>query len=149
MDGTGQLEFCLLAVFRIVGTRSLSQISTGDFVLLLVNSKATRRAYLLSDDFSATNALAVIVTLVGVDSGLSLLKQRSHPLDKWLDSTPLIIVEDGKPSRQGSRKSRADAADILTTAHELQGLERIEQITYAVLERSGGISIIPKPSEGA
>jgi uncharacterized membrane protein YcaP (DUF421 family) len=34
--------------------------------------------------------------------------------------------------------------DVLTAARELQGLERMEQIKYAVLERSGGISIIPK-----
>ncbi len=34
--------------------------------------------------------------------------------------------------------------DILEAARELQGLERMEQIKYAVLERSGGITIIPK-----
>jgi uncharacterized membrane protein YcaP (DUF421 family) len=34
--------------------------------------------------------------------------------------------------------------DILTTTRELQGFERMEPIKYTVLERSGGISIIPK-----
>jgi uncharacterized membrane protein YcaP (DUF421 family) len=34
--------------------------------------------------------------------------------------------------------------DSLMAARELQGLERLDQIKYAVLERSGGISIIPK-----
>ena len=63
----------LLLIFRISGKRSLSQITTFDFVLLLVIGEATQQA-LLGDDFSLTNAFIVIVTLVGVDIGLSLLE---------------------------------------------------------------------------
>jgi uncharacterized membrane protein YcaP (DUF421 family) len=37
-----------------------------------------------------------------------------------------------------------DIGDVLAAARELRGLERLEQIKYAVLERSGGISIIPQ-----
>jgi len=33
-------------------------------------------------------------------------------------------------------------------AREGQGIERMEQIKYAVLERSGGILVIPKQQEG-
>jgi uncharacterized membrane protein YcaP (DUF421 family) len=41
-------------------------------------------------------------------------------------------------------KSRVDESDILFAAREHHGLERLKQIKYAVLERSGEISIIPK-----
>jgi uncharacterized membrane protein YcaP (DUF421 family) len=40
--------------------------------------------------------------------------------------------------------ARVDEKDILTAARESHGLERLEEIKFAVLERSGGISIIPK-----
>jgi uncharacterized membrane protein YcaP (DUF421 family) len=36
-----------------------------------------------------------------------------------------------------------DEKDVLAAARELQGLELMDQIKYAVLERSGRISIIP------
>ena len=65
----------LLVVFRISGKRSLSQATTFDFVLLLVIGEATQQA-LLGEDFSMTNAFVVIVTLVGIDILLSLVKQR-------------------------------------------------------------------------
>jgi uncharacterized membrane protein YcaP (DUF421 family) len=42
------------------------------------------------------------------------------------------------------QKARVEEDDILFSAKETQGLERLDQIKYAVLERSGGISIIPK-----
>jgi uncharacterized membrane protein YcaP (DUF421 family) len=41
-------------------------------------------------------------------------------------------------------KARVDEKDVLVAARENHGLERMDQIKYAVLERSGGISIIPK-----
>jgi uncharacterized membrane protein YcaP (DUF421 family) len=37
-----------------------------------------------------------------------------------------------------------DEEDILHAARELQGLERMEQIKYAVLERNGDITVVPK-----
>jgi uncharacterized membrane protein YcaP (DUF421 family) len=133
----------LLVVFRIAGKRSLSQITTFDFVLLLVIGEATQQA-LLGDDFSVTNGFLVIVSLIGIDIAMSLVKQRSKTVEKWLDSTPLVILEDGKPLKDRMEKARLDEADILSRARELQGLERLDQIKCAVLERSGGITVIPK-----
>ncbi len=42
------------------------------------------------------------------------------------------------------RKSRIDESDVLEAARRLQGLERLDQIKFAVVEVSGGITIIPK-----
>jgi uncharacterized membrane protein YcaP (DUF421 family) len=135
----------LLVIFRISGKRSLAQITTFDFILLLIIGEATQQA-LLGQDFSLTNAFVVIITLLGVDIGLSLLKGRSKTLERVVDDLPLVIVEDGRPLQERMDKARVDQAGVLTAARELQGLERMEQIKYAVLERSGGISIIPKQS---
>jgi uncharacterized membrane protein YcaP (DUF421 family) len=133
----------LLLIFRLSGKRSLAQVTTFDFVLILIIAETTQQA-LLGNDFSVTNSFLLIVTLLGLDIALSLLKQRWRRLDTWLEGTPLIIVENGKPLTDRMRKSRVDENDVLTAARELQGLERMDQIKYAVLERSGGISIVPK-----
>ena len=133
----------LLLVFRISGQRSLSSITTFDFVLLLIIGEATQQA-LLAEDFSVTNAMIVIATLVGLDVVLSTLKQRSKTVERWLEGLPLILVKDGKLLRERMDKVRVDESDIMSAARELHGLERLDQIKYAVLERSGSVSIIPK-----
>ena len=135
----------LLIVFRIAGKRSLAQITTFDFVLLLVIGEATQQG-LLGDDFSLTNAVLVITTLVGLDIGLSLLKDHFPKIGPWVDDVPLVIVEDGKPIQERLKKARVDEADILESAREKQGIERMDQIKYAVLERTGSISVVPKQS---
>ena len=133
----------LMLIMRLAGKRSLAQITTFDFVLLLIIGEATQQA-LLGQDFSVTNAMLVIITLVTLDIGLSLLKRRSKRIDKWLDDVPLVIVEDGVALKERMDKVRVDIDDVLSAARHLQGIERLDQIRYAVLERSGGISIIPK-----
>jgi len=133
----------LLVLFRIAGNRTLSDATTFDFVLLLIISEATQQA-LLGDDFSLTNAFLVILTLIGIDIALSCWQQRWPRLGKWLEGVPLVIVEQGMPLHTRMKRARISEEDVLTAARERQGLARMDQIQYAVLERSGGISIIPK-----
>ncbi|MCG3112922.1 MAG: DUF421 domain-containing protein [Candidatus Manganitrophus sp. SB1] len=133
----------LLIVFRIAGKRSVAEVTTFDFILILIIAEATQQA-LLGQDYSITNAFLLIITLLGADILMSLIKQRSPQAEKWLDGVPLVIVENGRPLHDRMDKARVDESDILTAARERLGLERMDQIKYAVLERSGGISIIPK-----
>ena len=133
----------LLLLFRISGKRSLAQITSFDFVLLLVIGEATQQA-LIGDDFSMVTAIVAITTLVGVDIALSLIKARAPRIERCLDDVPVIIVADGRLMEDRLRKERVDQDDVLAAARSLHGLERLDQIKYAVLERNGGISIVPR-----
>lgn len=133
----------LLVVLRGSGQRSLAQITSFDFVLLLILGESTQQA-LIGDDFSVTTGVLLIATLVGIDMTFAALKQRWPRLERIVEGVPLILVEDGRPIRDRMEKSRVDENDVMAAARERQGLERMEQIKYAVLERNGGISIVPK-----
>jgi uncharacterized membrane protein YcaP (DUF421 family) len=39
---------------------------------------------------------------------------------------------------------RVDEEDILSAAREAHGIDRLDRIKRAVLEKSGGISIVPR-----
>jgi uncharacterized membrane protein YcaP (DUF421 family) len=145
MDIVGRaaaIYFVVLLMFKLAGRRALSDITTFDFVLLLIIGEATQQA-LLGDDFSLTNAALVIVTLLAIDIGLTLLKRRSPSLAKVIDGMAMILVEDGKVLHQRLEKARVGEDDILEAARLNQGLERMEQIKFAILEKNGSISIVP------
>jgi uncharacterized membrane protein YcaP (DUF421 family) len=132
----------LLLIFRLAGRRTLAEMTAFDFIFLLIIGESTQQA-MLADDLSVTHGLLVIVTLVTIDIGLSLVKQRWHAVDKVLDGLPTLLVENGRMLEHRMDMSRIDEEDILEAARKTHGLERLDQIKYAVLERSGGISIIP------
>lgn len=133
----------LLVVFRIAGRRTLSEMTSFDFVLLLIIGEATQQA-LLGEDFSVTNAFLVIVTLLLIDVGMSLWKQYSEAANRIIEGVPTVLVDHGRPLKALMDKARVREDEILEAARRLQGLERMDQIKYAVLEVSGGISIIPR-----
>jgi uncharacterized membrane protein YcaP (DUF421 family) len=135
--------FFLMVVFRLAGKRSLAQITSFDFVLVLIIGEATQNA-LIGQDYSLTNAGLVIVTLIMLDITMSLVKARFPRLDRVLDDLPLVVVEHGRPLTDRMRQARVDEEDVMAAARELQGLERLDQVKYAVLERSGGITVIPE-----
>jgi uncharacterized membrane protein YcaP (DUF421 family) len=75
-----------------------------------------------------------------------LVKRWSPRLDRLLEGTPLVIVRNGMALRHRMHKERIDDEDILAAAREAHGLERLEEIKHAVLERNGGISVVPRRS---
>jgi uncharacterized membrane protein YcaP (DUF421 family) len=133
----------LLVLFRVAGRRTLSEMTSFDFVLLLVIGEATQQA-LLGEDFSLINAVLVIVTLIMLDVLISWVTQRSRIAGKLVEGVPMVIVADGKPLHDRMRKARIELTDVLEAARHTQGLERMDQIKFAVVETSGGITIIPK-----
>jgi uncharacterized membrane protein YcaP (DUF421 family) len=136
------IYFILMVIFRLSGKRALSEVTTFDFILLLIISEATQNA-LMGDDFSLTNAFIVILTLVMADLGLSILTARSVKLETLLSDVPTIVVENGRVLDARMSKLRISVDDVLEQARATQGLERLDQIKYAVVERSGSISVIP------
>jgi hypothetical protein len=97
----------LFIVFRISGKRSLSDITTFDFVLLLIIAETTQQA-LIGDDFSIITAVVLISTLFVIEISLTLLKQRSPSLDKFLEGEPVVLVENGRPLKERMDLERID-----------------------------------------
>ncbi|MHC8381431.1 DUF421 domain-containing protein [Pseudomonas sp. LB3P14] len=135
------MYLALMVLFKIAGRRSLAELTTFDFVLLMIIGEATQQA-LLGDDFSLTNSMLVIITLIVIDVGLSLLKQRSQWVSQLIDGGPTIVVENGKFLHKRLCHARLIEADIMEAARSSQGIETLDQIKFAILERNGKISVI-------
>ena len=129
-------------VFRVIGKKGLSETTTFDFVLLLIISETTTDA-LIGEDYSLMACFIMVSTLVGTDLLFSFIKEKSRWFQLVSDGAPLVIVDKGQMLKKRMDKTRVDEDDILEAARNLHGLERMDQIKYAVLEKDGSISIIP------
>jgi len=134
----------LFAIMRISGNRQFSGLTSFDVVLLLIISEATQQGLLGSDDFSVTAAFILVGTLVSIDIALSLVKQWSKKADVVMEGVPVLLYDSGEFLRENMKKERVDEDDIRFAARSVHGLESLEGVKYAVLERGGSISIIPR-----
>ena len=140
------IYFFVYIIFRILGKRSLSEITTFDFVLLLIISETTTDA-LVGEDYSLMACFIMISTLVGVDLLFTLTKTKWKWFEKVSDGAPLVLVDKGVPLKKRMEKTKVDEEDVLEAARSLHGLENMEQVKYAVLEKYCTISIIPATKE--
>lgn len=132
----------LLVIMRLSGRRTLAQMTPFDFVLLLIIAETTQQA-LLGDDFSIVNSLILIVTLCTVDILLSYLKGASPRTARVLDGVATVLISRGEPDERALKRARVDLEDVMNAAREQHGLERLDQVKFAVLEVGGNISIVP------
>ena len=105
----------LMTIFRLTGKRSMADTTPFDFILLLIFSEALQSA-LVDNDNSLTVAFVVILTLVVLNIGMSLLKQRFHFVELLMEGAPITIVEDGQLLRDRMRRARVDEGDVLGEA---------------------------------
>lgn len=133
----------LWVVFRIAGKRTLADATTFDLLLLLIISECIQNA-LVDSDNSLTHAGLLVVTLVGLDIALSHLSLCSKKWDALLNSQPVIVIANGEVLPRKMKICRLQIEDILSAARATQGLYKLEQIKFAIMEQNGQISIIPK-----
>src|SRR5688572_27959900 len=133
----------LLVIFRIMGKRSLAESTTFDFVLLLIISEVAQEA-LVGQDYSLTGESILIITLISIDVIFTTLKEYFPFCGKVAEGAPLIIVEQGKPLQRRIDKCKLTEEAVLDWSRRSFGLERIEQIKFAVIETDGTLPITPQ-----
>jgi uncharacterized membrane protein YcaP (DUF421 family) len=61
-----------------------------------------------------------------------------------LEDAPLVLIENGVVHEDRMTRMKIRLDDILENGRLDEGVERLDQIKHAILERSGAISIIAK-----
>jgi uncharacterized membrane protein YcaP (DUF421 family) len=135
--------FVLWLVIRASGRRTLGQLTVFDFILFLIIGGAAQRA-LTAQDYSLTHAFLVIATFVIIDIAVSFVERDVPTIAKILKGVPTVVVENGHVLSGRLRRARITEDEVLEAARRAHGLERMDEIKFAILEASGRISIIPK-----
>ncbi|HEY8381547.1 MAG TPA: hypothetical protein VIL09_05270 [Microvirga sp.] len=110
----------------------MAEASNFELVVLLIISETTQQA-MIDSDHSMTNAALVIITLLSISVALALLKERYSMVDRVLGGTPLCWSRMGMCSGIRLKAARIGTDEILQTARKDHGLERLEQVKYAIL----------------
>lgn len=133
----------LLLLFRLAGRRSLADASLSDLLLLLILGEAIQQALVGRENYSIVVAAVLIVLLLGLIRLSDHLGDRVRR-DEAGENGPIVLVEEGEPLPIQMTRARVTEEDILAHARRSQGLDRMEQIKYAVLDKAGDIAVVPR-----
>lgn len=135
----------LVLMVRVVGRRPGKQMAPFDYVLIFFIGGLTLTG-MVGDDRSLTNAFVQIVTVAGCHYLLTSLRRRFSRFGLFLDGTPLVLFSGDKWYDETIENMSFSHDDILSAIRS-NGYQNTEPVGWAVLERSGEITVIPKKSE--
>ncbi len=138
--------YCFLVLMvRTAGRRPGKQITPFEFVFIFFIGGLTLTP-MVGNDRSLSNALIIIITIAVTHFVIAWLRQCSAAFGRLVDGTPLVLLKKGEWQIETMRRMRIQDDDVMAMARD-NGLERLDQIDYAILERNGEISIIEASKE--
>ena len=136
------LFFVVFVLMRVIGRRELSSLTPFDLILLVILGDAIQQG-LTQDDYSVTGAVIVVATFAGLQVGISYAAFRWRRLRPLLEGEPIVIVQDGRLIEKNLKRERLSDEDVAEAAREQQ-IGSMDDVAWAVLERSGKITFIEK-----
>lgn len=133
----------LLIVTRILGRRTLSELTFYDFVIGLVIGQIGG-SVITNEEFSIRNGLVALTVATIWILGLSMLTQRSAPARKLIEAEPLMVIRRGRILEDNLKKRFYNVNDLLEMLRE-QGIFDPNQVEIALIESDGQLSVLKKP----
>lgn len=132
----------LVLALRLVGKRELSQLNTLDFVVLLAVANAVQNG-LIGADNSITGALAGATVLFVVNSALAWAVFRSRRLQRLVEGTPTVLIDDGRILEDALKAEEMSHDDLLMEI-QTAGADSFDDVSQASLLPNGKVIVIQK-----
>jgi uncharacterized membrane protein YcaP (DUF421 family) len=130
----------IIFLLRIIGRRELSTLAPSDLVLLVVMGDLVQNGVTQSDQ-SVTGVFLALSTFALLTVAVSVVTYKSRRAQTLVEGAPLILIQDGKPVEENLRSERLNIDDVAEEARG-QGIERLDEVKWCVLETSGTMSFI-------
>jgi uncharacterized membrane protein YcaP (DUF421 family) len=137
--------FFLWILTRVLGKRTLSQLSTFELVLLVMLGDLIQGG-VTQDDTSLTGSLLAVGTMAFWVLAFSFLSWRYPRAETMIEGVPAVLISDGKVIDEALRIERLPMTDLLEAARQ-QGIGDLAEVKLAVLETNGMISFIKESGE--
>ncbi|MGN6488428.1 MAG: DUF421 domain-containing protein [Devosia sp.] len=144
-----------LLLLRWLGSRTIGQLSTVEFLLVIALGSAVGDA-MFYPDVPLIHALLVVTAVVVANKMLDLLLARSKRAEQLLDGSPRHAIENGVICRDFLSDTALGLSELAQQLRH-KGVEHLGQVAHAFVEADGvltvyrakevrpGLPIVPPP----
>ena len=135
------LYFLIMTGLRLMGKRQIGELEPSELVLtMMISDLAT--VPMRDVGIPLLAGVIPILTLLALSMLLSQLSLGSLRLRELICGTPAVLIRQGVIQQEAMRKNRFTVDELLEELRS-QGICRVEDVKYAVLENSGQLSVLP------
>lgn len=132
----------LFLVIKILGKKQISELNIFDYVIgISLGNIAAEMT--INKDITIFNGLLAMSVYAAISLFVSYITAKSIMARRFAVGFPIVLIENGKISKEQLKKVKIDLNDLLQDARE-NGYFDISEIEYAIMEVSGKVSFLPK-----
>lgn len=127
-----------LVLLRWLGSRTVGQLSTIEFLLVIALGSAVGDA-MFYPDVPLLHALAVVTLVVLINKGLDAIMLRSPRAERLIDGEPCELIRDGVVDASFLRQGPISADELFQRLRE-DGIEQLGEVRRAYMEKDGKVT---------
>ncbi len=141
------LSAVALLVVRLMGNRTVGQLSPFDFVIMVGIGDIIITAS-MDKNQTFSHGVGALISLLILQQVLAYLALKSTTLRKLFEGTPVVLIQNGQIITENFRKNHFNYDDLRQELHR-QGMDMTDlpDIKLARLESCGVFSIIKHPEK--
>ena len=132
-----------VAVYRFMGKRQIGELQPGELVLAIMLSDLAT-APISSVNTPLVAGIFPVVTLVTIEILISFLSQKSVKFRRFISGSPSIVIENGKINIKELTSLRFSIDDLFEQLRS-NGYMTVADVSFAILETNGQLSVVPSP----
>lgn len=133
----------LLISMRLMGKRQIGQLEVTDLVTTFMLSELATLP-IENPDMPLVNSMIPIIILLTFEVASSMLMIRFPKLKNLFTSRPGYLIKNGKVMESELIKNRISTDELISELRQ-NGISDISEADYAIMEKDGKITVLPKP----
>jgi len=133
-----------LANVRLTGKRSIGQLSSFEFIIVIALGSAVGDPMFLQ--VPLIHAMLVITTVVLLQKIIAKWCDKSQKFEDIISGIPTLLIKDGQIITGGLKREGITMEDLLLLLRT-KGIKDVGEVEHAFLERSGRMSVLRLPDD--
>ncbi len=132
----------LILIMRLMGKRQIGELEVTDLVTTLLLSELASLP-ITDPDIPVLHAVVPIVTLLAIEVFSSYILLRFPRLKGIFAARPAILINCGQLDTKALTETRISPDELMAEIRGA-GLSSVDQVQYAILEKNGKVTVLPK-----
>ena len=133
----------VIFLIRVMGKRQIGELQPAEFVVTMLVSEIASIP-MQDNTIPILNSISALFVLVAYEVITSAVSLKSYKFRAFMQGHPIIVIRDGIIDIKALKKMRMSVNDLMGALRQKDVFE-ISQVSYAIFETNGQISVLLKP----
>lgn len=133
----------VIFLIRVMGKRQIGELQPAEFVVTMLVSEIASIP-MQDNTIPILNSISALFVLVAYEVITSAVSLKSYKFRAFMQGHPIIVIRNGVIDIKALKKMRMSVNDLMGALRQKDVFE-ISQVSYAIFETNGQISVLLKP----